>query len=235
MPQVVGACAPAVLAMAKSLDDSEYEDLMCKCMYRISKYCTRCGLEWFSCRASSWDWVSVEDRFRQLCFNAEKVWREYAWTMNRYAMQLISIDPMGASSCSNAMRTSLARAQVPLGLDDKINKTLCDCMNSLASNGFESAWDDIMAVVPTGFSLVKSWCTSNDKDSEAWKTLSAEVLTTEDTKQINIMVILAALLVFNLIWLAKNFGKKNDYGKLEGSNKAQNIGGSVSYRTTENK
>jgi len=235
MPEVVDACAPAVLAMAKSLNDSEYEDLMCTCMMKVSKYCSKCGVDWFSCRASSWDWVGVGDRFRQLCFNAEKVYREFAWTMNRYAMELISVDPMGASSCSSAMRTSLARAQVPLGIDDKINQTLCACLTSLASNGFDSAWDDIMAVVPTGFSMVKSQCTSNDTDSEFLKSLSAQVLTFEDTKQINIMVILAALLVFNLIWLAKNLGKTRGYSKLEERNNFQNIDGRVSYRTTDNK
>jgi len=223
IPQVSEACAPAVMTMAKSMDDSEYKDEMCTCMQSIYTYCTECGSNWFSCRASTWDWLTVEDRFRQLCFDAKKVWREYAWTMNRYAMQLMSVDVMGASSCSNAMMTSIARAQVPLGIDDYVLQTMCNCMSSLGANGFDSAWDEVMAIAPTGFSLDESDCQLNYV-----QTMDAEVeLSSEETTQITIMVILCALFAFNAIWLGKNCQKRS-YGKLEDGNVADG----VDYKTT---
>lgn len=235
IPQVSAACAPAVLAMAKSYVNSEYEDQMCTCMDKISTYCPECGIDWFSCLASSYDWLTVEDRFRQLCFSSVKVWREFAWLMNRYAMQLISVDVMGASSCSNAMTTSIARAQVPIGIDDKINQTLCACMISLAANGFYSAWDEIMAVAPTGFFMDRSECSSKYTDPEYLDSLSAEVLTSGETTQINVMVVLCALIGFNIILLCRNCLKKRSYYKLESSNGFNKPNETVTYKTTENK
>jgi len=233
LPQVAAACAPAVLTMAKSVDDSEYEENMCTCMQTIYTYCPDCSSDWFGCRASSWEWNTVEDQYRQLCFDAKKVWREYAWTMNRYAMQLISIDITGASSCSNAMMTSLARAQVPLGIDDKVTQTMCACMTSLASNGFDSAWAEIMALAPTGFSLDESDCISDDIEIEDLGTMIADVeLSSEETVQITIMVILCALILFNLFWLGRNLKTKLDYGKLDDSNDVNNLDEAVDYKTT---
>lgn len=233
IPQVSAVCAPAVLSMAKSVDSSEYQYEMCECMQQIYTYCTECGSAWFNCRGSSWDWLTVEDRFRQLCFDAKKVWREFAWAMNRYAMQLMSIDVVGASSCSNAMMTSIARAQVPLGIDDKITQTLCACMSSLADNGFDSAWDEIMALAPTGFSLDESDCASDDIEIEDLQTTTAEVeLSGEETTQVTIMVILCALIGFNLIWLARNCQKNKSYDKLENSNDVNNLDEAVKYKTT---
>lgn len=233
VPEVAEACTSAVLSMAKSVDGNDYKEGMCTCMQTIFTYCPECGSEWFSCRASTWDWITVEDRFRQLCFDSKKVWREFAWTMNRYAMQLISVDVTGASSCSNAMTTSIARAQVPLGIDDKVTQTLCDCMSSLAANGFDSAWDEIMAIAPTGFSLEESECTSDDITIEDLNTMIADVeLSSEETAQITIMVILCALIVFNLFWLGSNIQKKKSYGKLDDTENVNNMDEAVNYKTT---
>jgi len=150
-------------------------------------------------------------------------------------MQLISVDVTGASSCSNAMTTSIARAQVPLGIDDKVTQTLCDCMSSLAANGFDAAWDEIMAVAPTGFSLEESDCTS-DITIEDLDTMIADVeLSTEETAQITIMVVLCALIVFNLFWLGSNIQKKKSYGKLDDTENVNNMDKSVNYKTTEDR
>jgi len=233
VPEVAEACTSAVLTMAKTVDDNDYKEGMCTCMQTIFTYCTECGSDWFNCRASSWDWITAEDRFRQLCFDSKKVNREFAWTVNRYAMKLISLDVTGASSCSNAMMSSIARAQVPLGIDDKITQTLCECMSSLAANGFDSAWDEIMAIAPTGFSLEEADCASDDIDIEDLETMIADTeLSSEESAQITIMAILCALIVFNLLWLGRNFQKKKSYGKLDDTDNVNNIDGAVTYKTT---
>jgi len=236
IPQVAAACAPAVLGMAKSVDDTEYKSSMCDCMQTIFTYCPDCSSNWFGCRASSYDWNTVEDQFRQLCFDAKKVWREYAWTMNRYAMQLVTVDITGASSCSNAMMTSIARAQVPLGMDDKVKQTMCACMRSLAVNGFHGAWAEIIAVAPTGFALSDGDCIEDDIEAEDLATMVAAVeLSSEDTAQVSIMVVLCVLIVLNLFWLGRNLQNRKSYGKLDDSNDVNNLGNAVDYKTTGEK
>jgi len=227
-PRVSETCAPIVLRMAKSYDDDEYKEDICACLVQISTYCTDCGEEWFSCRASTWDWLTLEDRFRELCFHATKIWREYAWKMNYYAMQLINVDIVGASSCSNVVMTSTARAQVPMGIDGKVNQTLCDCMSSLAANGFDSAWEEIMELAPTGFSLDESDCESY-VFTEVVSSASTDTTTSSTSSQIAIMVTLCVLIVVNAIVLLRNIRKRKSYSKLDENKDAKPE--AVNYKT----
>jgi len=218
------------LTMAKSVDESEFQEGMCACMWEMSSFCVECANEWFNCRASTWDWLTVEDRFRQTCFHAPKVYREYAWAMNKYAMQLMSVDITGASSCSNALMSSIARAQVPLGIDDKINQTLCDCMTSLTDNGFDSAWDEIMAIAPTGFSIDESYC--EDDSSDDLEILDTTTDISSQSAQMIIMIALCSAIGLNAIWLGRNLQKRNSYKRLDKSNDVKNQE-AVNYKTTE--
>jgi len=233
LPQVAETCAPLVLTMAKSLDDDEFKEGMCACMWEMSTFCVECANEWFDCFASSWDWVTVEDRFRQMCFHSPKVWREYVWTMNRYAMQLISVDIAGASSCSNALMSSIARAQVPLGIDGKINQTLCDCMTSLANNGFDSAWDDIMAIAPTGYSLDESDC--DGYSTSTIETLDTTTTISSESTQLIIMIALCSAIGLNAIWSGRNLQKRKSYEMLDKSKDVPNQDEAVNYKTTEDR
>jgi len=230
-PKLSDTCGPVVLKMAKSSDSGDYKDDMCDCIMDVVQYCLNCGTEWFNCRSSSWDWWTVEQRFKELCFSSAKVWREYAWTMNRYTMQLMSIDIVGASSCSNALMTSLARAQVPYGIDSKINNTFCDCLVSLVDNGFDTAWGEIMAVAPNGFLVEADNCagytdllTDLDDDDD---TSSTSYIT-----QLVIMGILCILIIVNAIFLMRTVRNRNDYKELQ--NSSANAAG-VNYNTTTSK
>jgi len=228
-PRVAETCAPIVMRMAKSYDDDEYKEDICACFVQISTYCTECGEEWFSCLASSWDWLTVEDRFRELCFHSTKIWREYAWKMNYYAMLLVTVDIVGASSCSNVVMTAVARAQVPMGIDGKVNQTLCDCMSSLALNGFDSAWDEIMDLAPTGFSLDESECEGYVFTEVVNAT--SDTSTSTVTTQIVIMVTLCVLISLNAILLFRNIRKRKSYKTLDDSKDAKPE--AVNYKTTE--
>jgi len=228
-PKLSDTCGPVVLKMAKSYDSNEYKDDMCDCIMNVAEYCLDCGTEYFDCRSSHWDWWTVEQRFKELCFSSKKIWREYAWTMNRYAMQLMSIDIVGASSCSNALMTSLARAQVPFGIDSKINNTFCDCLSSLEANGFDNAWGEIMAVAPTGFYIDADYCVGyTDLFGNVFSVDTSSTSASCKT-QLVIMGVLCVLILVNAIILMRSVLRRKAYKKLE-TNKVG--AAAVDYKTT---
>merc|ERR1719320_1929287 len=109
-------------------------------------------------------------------------------------------------------------------------------MSSLAANGFDTAWDEVMAIAPTGFSLDESDCeTADDETMSAEVDLSGKLTTaaveysSEDITQIVIMVVLCILIGCNVIWLAGNCKKNKSYGKLD-DNATQSVG--EDYKTT---